>query len=125
MLKKGLKTPIPWYFLVIVCISFLILPAALLAGSSASSSSQGKYWDTIPEDETPSPYYDSILYSEIGPKLREIEVNSNRVKVDVIGQSAGGRNLFLVTLSAPEAMGRLGQYQAIRETTLKDPEKAL
>ena len=28
--------------------------------------------------------------------MREIEVNSNRVKVDVIGQSAGGRNLFLV-----------------------------
>ncbi|UCF90936.1 MAG: succinylglutamate desuccinylase/aspartoacylase family protein, partial [Desulfobacterales bacterium] len=52
------------------------------------------------------------------------EVNSNRVKVDVIGQSAGGRNLFLVTVSAPEAMGRLGQYQAIRNTMLKDPEKA-
>jgi hypothetical protein len=64
------------------------------------------------------------LYSEIAPKLREIEVNSNRVKVDVIGQSAGGRDLFLVTLSAPEALGRLGQYQAIRNTMLKDPEKA-
>ena len=42
----------------------------------------------------------------------------------MIGQSAGGRDLFLVTLSAPEAMGRLGQYQAIRQTMLKDPEKA-
>jgi hypothetical protein len=95
-----------------------------MAANLKSSSSQGKYWDTIPEEENPSPYYDSILYSKIGPKLREIEVNSNRVKVDVIGQSAGGRNLFLVTLSAPEAMGRLGQYQAIRNTMLKDPEKA-
>jgi hypothetical protein len=124
MLKKGLKTPIFWYFLVIFCVFALILPATPLAGKAKSSSSQGKYWDTIPEDETPSPYYDSILYSEIGPKLREIEKNSNRVKVDVIGQSAGGRDLFLVTLSAPEAMGRLGQYQAIRNTMLKDPEKA-
>ena len=42
----------------------------------------------------------------------------------MIGQSAGGRNLFLVTLSDPQAMGRLGQYQAIRNTMLKDPEKA-
>jgi hypothetical protein len=124
MLKKGLKTPIFCYFLVIFCVFALILPATPLAGKAKSSSSQGKYWDTIPEDETPSPYYDSILYSEIGPKLREIEKNSNRVKVDVIGQSAGGRDLFLVTLSAPEAMGRLGQYQAIRNTMLKDPEKA-
>ena len=32
--------------------------------------------------------------------------------------------MFLVTLSAPEAMGRLGKYQAIRNTMLKDPEKA-
>jgi hypothetical protein len=84
----------------------------------------GPWWDVEPEEEVPSEYYDSILYSEIAPKLREIEVNSNRVKVDVIGQSAGGRNLFLVTVSAPEAMGRLGQYQAIRNTMLKDPEKA-
>jgi len=66
----------------------------------------GPWWDVTPEEENPSPYYDSILYSEIAPKLREIEVNSNRVKVDVIGQSAGGRNLFLVTVSAPEAMGQ-------------------
>jgi len=84
----------------------------------------GPWWDVTPEEENPSPNYDSILYSEIAPKLREIEKNSNRVKVDVIGQSAGGRNLFLVTLSAPEAMGRLGQYQAIRNTMLKNPEKA-
>jgi hypothetical protein len=42
----------------------------------------------------------------------------------VIGQSAGGRILFLVTLSDSQAMGRLGQYQAIRKTMLKEPEKA-
>jgi hypothetical protein len=90
----------------------------------AGPQSQGPWWDVTPEPENPSPYYDSILYSEIPALLRELEVNSNRVKVEVAGQSAGGRNLFLVTLSAPEAMGRLGQYQAIRQTMLKDPEKA-
>ena len=119
-----INSSIFWCLLVVACVSILILPTTLLAGKSESSSNQGKYWNTVPEDENPSPYYDSLLYSEIGPKLREIEVNSNRVKVDVIGQSAGGRNLFLVTLSAPEAFGRLGQYQAIRNTMLKDPEKA-
>ncbi|MFN2196631.1 MAG: M14 family zinc carboxypeptidase [Anaerolineales bacterium] len=100
---------------------------AVMAGPhtpTVRADSGGNWWDVEPEPENPSPFYDSILYSEIAPKLREIEQNSNRVKVDVIGQSAGGRNLFLVTLSAPEAMGRLGQYQAIRNTMLKDPEKA-
>ncbi len=94
----------------------------LVAGTVAADP--GPWWDVEPEEENPSPFYDSILYSEIAPKLREIEVNSNRVKIDVIGQSAGGRNLFLATVSAPDAMGRLGKYQAIRNTMLKDPEKA-
>jgi hypothetical protein len=101
-----------------ICVMILAIPLGAMA------SGGGPWWDVEPEEENPSPFYDSILYSEIAPRLREIEVNSNRVKVEVIGQSAGGRNLFLVTLSAPEAMGRLGQYQAIRQTMLKDPEKA-
>jgi hypothetical protein len=113
---QRVKKKLPQFFVFILSIIFLFVPANGIAG--------GPWWDVAPEEESPSPYYDSILYSEIGPKLREIEVNSNRVKVDVIGQSAGGRNLFLVTLSVPEAMGSLGRYQAIRYTMLKDPEKA-
>ncbi len=108
----------------IICVILLIAPMGALASPTEGALNSGPWWDVEPEEENPSPYYDSILYSEIAPMLREIEVNSNRVKVEVIGQSAGGRNLFLVTLSAPEAMGRLGQYQAIRQTMLKDPEKA-
>ena len=110
--------------LVIVCVFALILPTTLQAGKAKSSSSQGAYWKNLPEEEEEPPYPTAIPYSQIASKLREIEKNSNRVKVDVIGQSAGGRNLFLVTLSDPQAMGRLGQYQAIRNTMLKDPEKA-
>jgi hypothetical protein len=107
-------------FLVLVCIAAIAIPAS----ASPPAQSQGNWWDVTPEPENPSPYYDSILYSEIAPRLRQIEQTSNRVRVEVIGQSAGGRNLFLVTISDPQAMGRLGQYQAIRETMLKDPEKA-
>jgi hypothetical protein len=112
------------FIFALVCVILLITPISALASPRRGALYSGPWWDVEPEDENPSSSYDSILYSEIAPKLREIEVNSNRVKVEVIGQSAGGRNLFLVTLSAPEAMGRLGQYQAIRQTMLKDPEKA-
>jgi hypothetical protein len=103
---------------------FALLCIVITLAASSAAAGDGPWWDVVPEEENPSPYYDSILYSEIAPKLREIEQNSNRVKVEVIGQSAGGRDLFLVTLSDPQAMGRLGQYQAIRNTMLKDPEKA-
>jgi hypothetical protein len=97
---------------------------AVLAPTGAAAGN-GNWWDVEPEAENPSPYYDSILYSEIAPKLREIELNSNRVRVEVIGQSAGGRDMYFATVSAPEAIGRLGTYQAISKTMLKDPEKAL
>lgn len=107
--------------LVTLSILALLVPWGVLAKPPRPP---GPWWNVEPEDEVPSEYYDSILYSKIAPKLREIEANSNRVKVEVIGQSAGGRDLYLVTLSAPEAMGRLGKYQAIRQAMLKDPERA-
>jgi hypothetical protein len=109
-----------------IFILLVIAFALALSGTAraADNPSQGNWWVTTPEIEVPSTQYDSILYSEIGPKLREIEKASNRVKVEVIGQSAGGRNLFLVTVSDPQALGRLGQLQAIRQTMLKDPGKA-
>jgi hypothetical protein len=115
----------------VIVLALMVSLAMLIFGASGSlakkggaNNAQGKWWDTVCEEENPSQYYDSILYCEIAPRLREIETNSNRVKVDVIGQSAGERDLYLVTLSAPEAMGRLGRYQGIRKTMLKDPEKA-
>ena len=109
-------------FVVLVC--FVLLASPLSAFASQLRQGGGPWWEVTPEPENPSSQYDSILYSEIAPKLREIEVNSNRVQIDVIGQSAGGRDMYLATVSAPEALGRLGQYQAIRNMMLKDPEKA-
>lgn len=114
---EGLNLRARWSVIALLCVVVLAMPASVFAD-------QGRWWEVTPEPENPSPYYDSILYSEIAPRLREIELASNRVRVEVIGQSAGGRNLFLVTISAPEAMGRLGDYQAIRQTMLKDPEQA-
>jgi hypothetical protein len=123
-MNTKVKTRLRYFTFALICVVFLIAPMGVLASPKGGALNSGPWWDVEPEEEKPSPYYDSILYSEIAPRLREIEVNSNRVKVEVIGQSAGGRNLFLVTLSDPQAMGRLDQYQAIRNTMLKDPEKA-
>ena len=103
---------------------FAVALGMLVASGPVAASPGGPWWDVTPEEENPSPFYDSILYSEIGPKLREIETSSNRVRVEVAGQSAGGRDLYLAVVSAPEAMGRLGKYKAISNMMVKDPEKA-
>ena len=105
----------------------LMMPSQLLAakGGGPKPASGNSWWEVIPEPENSSPYYDSILYSEVAPKLREIQLNSNRVDVQVFGQSAGGRNLFLVTVTAPGTSGRFGHYKSLRKMMIKDPEKAI
>lgn len=95
-----------WYLLALMCVTLLIVPAGVMASPPAALQ------------------HDLIPYPEIGPTLHEIESNSNRVQVDVIGQSAGGWDLFLVTVAEPQSMGRLGKYQALRHVMLKDPERA-
>jgi len=116
------KSRICW--LVTLLIILLITPGWGAVGS-VEESSGGPWWEITSEPEVPSSHYDSILYSEIAPRLRQIQLTSSRVQVEVIGQSAGGRDLFLVTISDPKTLGRLGKYQAIRRTMLTDPEAAL
>ncbi|MBT8339747.1 MAG: hypothetical protein HKP58_03285 [Desulfatitalea sp.] len=82
------------------------------------------WWDVEPEAENPSAYYDSVLYSEIAPRLHEITQTSNRVNVKVIGKSAGGRDLYLAIVAAPGDEGRFGHYRKLRWLMIKDPEKA-
>lgn len=103
----------------------LLATMALAPGLAPATAqvSQGAWWITQPEPDA-AENQGFIPYYEIGPRLREIETSSNRVKVEVIGQSVEGRNLFLVTVSDPQAMGRLGGYQALRKTMLRDPERA-
>ena len=74
MIEKRFGMQIRYYFLAILFVAMLITPAGAMASPLAAPPSQGPWWDVVPEDENPSPYYDSILYSEIAPKLREIEV---------------------------------------------------
>ena len=106
---------------------FLVLLLIITAGPlkvDAQGGPPDQPLDPPTTSENPSNQYDSILYAEIGPHLAEIAANSKRVRVEVLGQSAGGRDLYLVTLSDPQTMGRLGRYQAIRRLMLTDPEAA-
>jgi len=118
------------YSLPIILILFFLILSGLdwvnAAPGTSKKTTPNNWWEVMAEEEIPSEYYDSILYSEIAPKLREIQLNSNKlIKVEVIGQSAGGRNLFMVTISKPGEEGRFGHYQQLRKMMLRDPEMAL
>jgi hypothetical protein len=68
--------------------------------------------------------YDFMKFSEIGVKLAELEKQSNRIKVEVKGQSAKGQPLYVVTIAAPDTHGKFGKIQSLRKQMFKNPEKA-
>jgi hypothetical protein len=68
--------------------------------------------------------YDFMKFSEIGDKLAQIEKQSNRVKVEVKGQSSAGQPLYVVTIAAPDTQGKFGKIQALRKQMFKNPGKA-
>ncbi|TCJ13655.1 peptidase M28 [Rubrobacter taiwanensis] len=101
----------------------LVLAVAVFGTALPAAGQQGAWWNTVPEENRDLPP-GLVAYHEIGPKLREIERRSNRVQVEVIGQSVQGRDLYLVTVSDPRSFGKFGRYKALRNTMLRDPERA-
>lgn len=69
--------------------------------------------------------YDHTLNSEIPEKLRYFKENSDRVSVEVIGQSAVGKqDIYSVVISDEElGNGKYGNWDMIKEQMLHDPEK--
>ncbi len=113
----------------IVGILLALVVVTLLVGTSAFAQTEpinrGQYWEIKDIEELENPYYDMIMYSEVGAKLREIEIASNRVKIEIIGKSGtAGYDLYQAIVSEPSAFGRLGEYAALSQMMMKDPERA-
>lgn len=68
--------------------------------------------------------YDFMKFSKIGAKLKEIEKQSNRIKVEVRGTSADGHPLYVVTIADPTTQGKFGKIQSLRKQMFKNPGKA-
>ncbi len=63
-------------------------------------------------------------HPEIAPKLMELMAKSDRVSTQVVGQSTEGRDLYLVTVTAPEREQDTAQQTAWREAIKNDPTAA-
>ncbi|WP_246256872.1 M14 family zinc carboxypeptidase [Amycolatopsis anabasis] len=63
-------------------------------------------------------------YHAIAPKLNDLQARSNRISVEVAGQSALGRDLYLVTVTAPERPGETRRQARWRELIENDPVAA-
>ncbi|MEU4420773.1 M14 family zinc carboxypeptidase [Actinoplanes sp. NPDC024001] len=65
-----------------------------------------------------------IPYHGIAPKLNALQKASDRVSAEVIGKSAGGRDLYLVTVTAPESAAEAARQERWRELIEENPRAA-
>ena len=112
-----------------VGILLALVVVTLLVGTSAFAQTEpihgGQYCEIKDIEEVENPYYDMIMYSELGAKLQEIEIASDRVLVEIIGETGtAGYDLYQVIVAEPSAFGRLGEYQAFYQMMIHDPEEA-
>lgn len=66
----------------------------------------------------------AVPYHAIAPKLNALQAQSDRISVQVVGQSVQGRDIHLVTITAPETAEQTAQQAAWRDEIKHDAEAA-
>ncbi|MFE5671040.1 M14 family zinc carboxypeptidase [Agromyces sp. NPDC056523] len=80
---------------------------------------------TVPDDPTDASINRGVIpYDEIAPKLNGLMDVSDRISVQVVGQSALGRDIHLVTLTAKENRGQTAKQAQFRELIKQNPKAA-
>ncbi|WP_030105961.1 MULTISPECIES: M14 family zinc carboxypeptidase [Actinoalloteichus] len=65
-----------------------------------------------------------LPYHEIAPRLNDLQRESDRVSVEVVGESTQGRDLYLVTVTAPERPAETRRQDAWRDLIQDNPDLA-
>lgn len=104
-------------------------PAGERLGSDLTMPSSYPFQPTLRTypDATPHDAADSgglIAYDEIAPRLMEWMERSDRISTQVVGESTGGRDLYLVTVTAPESEAETAQQTAWRAEIKNEPASA-
>lgn len=77
-----------------------------------------------PNDDDATDRNGTISHADIAPRLTELMAASDRVSTQVVGQSTAGRDLYLVTLTAPESRHETAQQTRWREKIRTAPDRA-
>ncbi|MFI7611587.1 M14 family zinc carboxypeptidase [Nonomuraea terrae] len=65
-----------------------------------------------------------VPYHALAPRLNELQRRSDRVSVEVFGRSHQGRDMYLVTVTAPESAAEAREQARMRERIENDPASA-
>ena len=71
---------------------------------------------TVPDDPNDASLFRGLIpYDEIAPKINSLVALGDRVSAQVVGQSALGKDIFLVTVTAPETTEQTAQQAVWRD----------
>ncbi len=102
----------------------VVTPISPLVAPPTSYPSQ-PLLPTVADDPTDASINRGVIpYDEIAPMLNELTAISDRISVQVVGQSALGRDIHLVTLTAPENVGETKRQATFREMIKHNPTAA-
>ncbi|TDC09048.1 peptidase M28 [Nonomuraea longispora] len=65
-----------------------------------------------------------VPYHGIAPRLNDLQWRGDRVSAEIIGRSAAGRDLYLVTVTAPESAAEAREQARIRDRIEEHPAAA-
>ena len=106
----------------ILTASFFIPTVAVAADGPADPA--GVFTPAAAADPAIRPYDSYTPYSEIDDVLADLAAHSNRLSYEVVGRSAGGRDLWLVTVADPSLGPDFGLWGTIRDLMTTDPAAA-
>lgn len=95
-------------------------PAAKLPGQPRNDTIE----DVPVNPDDASIAYNLIPYHEIPPKLRELQ-ESDRISVEIIGESALGRDMHLVVATSPMSDAEWDEWQRLSDLRIEDPHAAV
>lgn len=100
-------------------------PAPGLGGDSGRGYPRERKLDVPPVDPADKSIKLGLTpYHGIAPKLNALQRVGDRVSVEIAGRSAGGHQLYLVTVTAPESARETARQTRMRERIENDPAGA-
>ena len=97
---------------------------AALAAAPAAGAQTDDWWDVPVDPDDAAIPLGLHAYHEIAPTLHAIDEASDRVTVEVSGESADGRDLYRVIIADPDSADAIARWEEYRTLSTSDPVAA-
>jgi len=110
--------------LVFLALAVCVVVPAVATAADGPPDPAAAFTPAAAADPAVRPYDSYTPYSEIDDVLADLAARSDRLSYEVFGRSAGGHDLWLVTVADPALGAGYGLWGTIRDLMTTDPAEA-